>query len=171
MTPDGPPLSATAAIIEDREGCLGRRSARQTFPGRRDQVARARQFVADTLGPVPVLDEAVLLVSELCTNALLHTASGDSGTFEVSILPGRSSVRVEVRDDGSDKMPVPGSPDAGAEDGRGLELVDLIADQWGHFGDRCSRSVFFELGWKASCSRWRRPVPVLSDLRTGSITR
>ena len=151
MTPDGPPLAAAAALIEDREGRWGARSVRQTFPGRRDQVSRARQFVADALGPVPVLDEVVLLVSELCTNALLHTASGDSGTFEVRVLPGRSSVRVEVLDDGSDQVPLPGSADAVAEDGRGLGLVDLIADQWGHFGDMGVRSVFFELGWEASC--------------------
>lgn len=99
MTSEERPLAAAAAVIEDREGRRGARSVRQTFPGRRDQVSQARQFVADVLGPVSVLDEVVLLVSELCTNALLHTASGDSGTFEVRVLPGRSSVRVEVRDE------------------------------------------------------------------------
>lgn len=151
MTSEERPLAAAAAVIEDREGRRGARSVRQTFPGRRDQVSQARQFVADVLGPVSVLDEVVLLVSELCTNALLHTASGDSGTFEVRVLPGRSSVRVEVRDDGSDQVPLPGSADAVAEDGRGLGLVYLIADRWGHFRDMRGRSVFFELGWKASC--------------------
>src|SRR5260370_42014740 len=40
------------------------------FTGRDDQVALARDFVRHALGPVPVVDEAVLLVSELCTNAL-----------------------------------------------------------------------------------------------------
>jgi two-component sensor histidine kinase len=99
---------------------------------------------------VPVLDEAVLLVSELCTNALLHTASGDNGTFEVIVRPGASSVRVEVRDDGSDRTPAPSQPDASAEDGRGLRLVELIADQWGQVGDWRGRSIFFELQWKKS---------------------
>ncbi|MGH3277492.1 MAG: hypothetical protein ACRDNZ_24605, partial [Streptosporangiaceae bacterium] len=41
----------------------------RVFPGRKDQVAQARDFVRRTLGPCPVLDEAVLLVSELATNA------------------------------------------------------------------------------------------------------
>ncbi len=69
---------------------------RRAFRGQRDQVAHARKFVRAALGSVPVVDEAVLLVSELCTNALLHTASGRGGTFEVAVYLGTLSARIEV---------------------------------------------------------------------------
>lgn len=138
-----PPPTAPTERAPHRLPC----PARRTFPGHRDQVSQARRFIAEALGPVPVLDEATLLVSELCTNALLHTASGNGGTFEVSILPRETSVRVEVHDNGSHRLPVPGPPDDSAEAGRGLELVAAIADSWGHLGDEHGRSVFFELYW------------------------
>jgi anti-sigma regulatory factor (Ser/Thr protein kinase) len=123
--------------------------AKRVFTGRYDQVGHAREFVKQVLGPVPVVDEAVLLVSELCTNALLHTASGDGGTFEVAVYMRSLGLRVEVRDGGAGQTPVVGQP-AGtfAEDGRGLGLVELLADRWGHSGDQHGRSVFFELRWK-----------------------
>lgn len=121
----------------------------RVFPGRCDQVACARAFVRAALGPVPVVDEAVLLVSELCTNALLHTASGNGGTFEVAVYPGSLSVRIEVRDGGTNQAPgVRQVADTFADDGRGLGLVELLADRWGHSGDQNGRSVFFELRWK-----------------------
>jgi anti-sigma regulatory factor (Ser/Thr protein kinase) len=48
-----------------------------------------------------VLDEAVLLTSELCTNALQHTASGSGGTFTVTVIREISRARIEVRDNGA----------------------------------------------------------------------
>jgi len=123
------------------------RPVRRVFSGRRDQIAFARDFVRRKLGNVPVLDEVVLLVSELCTNAVLHTASGDGGTFEVVIYPSSSSVRIAVRDNGSSCVPELSATDALAEDGRGLALVELIADKWGYDGDHQARAVFFDLRW------------------------
>ena len=64
---------------------LTARPMQRTFPGRADQIARAREFTKRVLGPCPVTDEAVLLVSELATNALEHTSTGDGGQFQVTI--------------------------------------------------------------------------------------
>ena len=65
------------------------RPIRRVFPGQEDQVRCARDFVRRIIGPdCPMLDEAVLLTSELCTNALQHTGSGAGGTFEVTVLRG-----------------------------------------------------------------------------------
>lgn len=95
------------------------------------------------------MDEAVLLVSELCTNALLHTASSDSGSFVVAVYLRSCWLRVEVRDGGAAQAPAVEHPaDTFAENGRGLGLVELLADRWGHSGDQHGRSVFFELRWK-----------------------
>jgi serine/threonine-protein kinase RsbW len=120
---------------------------RRMFRGDRDQIACVREFVREALGPVPVLDEAVLLASELSTNAITHTASSD-GTFDVTIGRRRHSVRIEVRDAGSGGVPVARPQDGLAENGRGLGLVELLADRWGHSGDEDGRSVFFELRWQ-----------------------
>ena len=122
-------------------------TVRRVFPSAPDQIARVREFVRLALGPVPVLDEAVLLVSELSTNAVVHTAAGDRGTFGVAVRRQASSVRVEVCDSGSRRVPVARPQDELAEEGRGLGLVDLVADRWGHSGDQDGRSVFFELRW------------------------
>lgn len=120
---------------------------RRTFRGEQDQVAAARDFVKRGVGRCPMLDEAVLLTSELCTNALLHTESGQGGSFEVTVRCEDDSVRVEVRDEGSKNVPALRGFDELSEDGRGLALVDLIATRWGQNGDEFERSVFFELRW------------------------
>lgn len=79
----------------------------RAFPGCPDQISRVREFVRLVLGPVPVAEEAVLLASELATNAVLHTASGNGGTFEVAVRRTPSAVRIDVRDAGSHQAPVP----------------------------------------------------------------
>jgi anti-sigma regulatory factor (Ser/Thr protein kinase) len=123
------------------------RPVRRVFPGRQDQVACAREFIRRKLGPCPVLDEAVLLTSELCANALQHTASGNGGSFEVTVFRGDHSLRIEVRDDGATTIPAVRPADDLEESGRGLELVALIASRWGQCGDEYGRSVYYELRW------------------------
>ncbi len=121
--------------------------ARRRFPGQHDQVSRARAFVKDVLADCPQLDEAVLLTSELCTNALQHSQSGNGGTFEVTVYHRPGSLRIEVRDEGSPSTPVPQSFDSCSEDGRGLEIVACLARRWGQRGDEYGRCVYFELCW------------------------
>jgi serine/threonine-protein kinase RsbW len=77
------------------------------FPGRADQIGHARDFTRRTLGACPVLDEAVLLVSELATNAIEHTPTGNGGTFHVSIHHGETRLLIAVIDGGSEKTPNP----------------------------------------------------------------
>ena len=124
------------------------RPRRRVFPGRADQIANARAFTRRTLGPCPVLDDAVLLVSELATNAVEHTRTGNAGRFDVTICQRETSLLSVVKDGGSEKTPRPRPVDALAEDGRGLGLVDLVADRWGHCGNERGRTVWFELRWK-----------------------
>jgi anti-sigma regulatory factor (Ser/Thr protein kinase) len=122
------------------------RRIRQVFCGTPEAVAAAREFTRDALGTVPALDDVVLLVSELCSNAIQHTASGHDGTFEVAISAGPRGVRITVRDDGSDQQPVVRPAEPGAR-GRGLQLVALLADRWGCRGGRGGRVVFFVMHW------------------------
>ena len=124
------------------------RPRRRVFPGVKDQVARARLFVGDVLDGCPAADDAVLLTSELVTNAIAHTASGRGGKVIVTVYRGDTGVRVDVLDDGSDQAPVVHPVGEARESGFGLGLVDLMADRWGHCGGRRSRVVWFMLGWK-----------------------
>ena len=126
------------------------RAKRRVFPGRHEQVAHARQFVARALAGCSFAGEAILCVSELATNALLHTASGNEGEFEVIVQQGRSWIRIAVTDEGSSTTPAPRALDATSEAGRGLGLVALIADRWGQRGNKHGRTVWFELRWDAS---------------------
>ena len=81
------------------------RPRRRVFPGSGDQVARARLFVGQVLGGCPAADDAVLLTSELVTNAITHTASGTGGKVVVTVYRADTRVRVEVRDGGSGQVP------------------------------------------------------------------
>src|SRR5436190_7629800 len=101
------------------------RPRRRVFPGSGDQVGRARQFVGQVLGGCPAADDAVLLTSELVTNAVTHTASGRGGKVVVTVYRAGTRVRVEVRDDGSDQVPVVHAYGLAEESGCGLGLVEL----------------------------------------------
>ncbi|MEU8145107.1 ATP-binding protein [Nonomuraea sp. NPDC048901] len=105
------------------------------LPGVAQSVAVARHCVVEMLAAAGHrgLEEVQLIVSELTSNALIHTASGLHGgvvTVEV-IAVDTEIVRVEVTDDGADT--VPRSRASGDDDchGRGLWLVEQIALKWG----------------------------------------
>jgi anti-sigma regulatory factor (Ser/Thr protein kinase) len=115
------------------------------FEGHPARVARARQFVAAVLNGCALTDTAVLLTSELVTNALAHTPSGTGGSLEVIVWRDADSVLVAVLDDGSDGSPATMGADLESDSGRGLGLVDALADRWGHQGGTAARAVWFLL--------------------------
>ncbi|MEL5958221.1 ATP-binding protein [Streptomyces sp. CLV115] len=84
---------------------------------------------------------AELLLSELVTNALIHTPHG--AVVTVSMAPTR--LRVEVRDFVSG-LPLSYVPDADdGTHGRGLLLVRSLADAWGVGAHALGKVVWFEL--------------------------
>jgi anti-sigma regulatory factor (Ser/Thr protein kinase) len=115
---------------------------RSRFPGTAEHVARARQWLRTALDGCPVTEDAALLLSELATNALAHSASGRDGAFTVTVLHRSGDVRIEVADQGG--LWLPGT--AGDElHGRGLAIVSSLARAWGITGDESGRTVWFEL--------------------------
>ena len=121
----------------------------RTFPARPDQVREARLFMAGILAGGPLADDAVLCVSELASNCVLHSASGrQSGTF---------AVRAQVRD-GHVWLTVVDDADPWGEptrDGRahGLDIVRELASEVGIGGDALTgRAVWARLDGPA-----RRP--------------
>jgi anti-sigma regulatory factor (Ser/Thr protein kinase) len=122
-------------------------------------VPAARRFVADGLsswGRNDLLDDATLCVSELASNAALHTTS----TFmHVGLGLHRDVVKVSVEDDGGVPAqavtPRPSFPDPDdladllledeATTGRGLAIVSILASDWGVETTRGGKRVWFEL--------------------------
>jgi anti-sigma regulatory factor (Ser/Thr protein kinase) len=105
-------------------------------------------FVGQVLGGCPAAEDAVLLTSELVTNAITHTASGSGGKVVVTVYRADTRVRVEVRDDGSGQVPAVCPDHEAEESGYGLGLVELIARCWGYRGGQHGRIVWFMLEWK-----------------------
>jgi anti-sigma regulatory factor (Ser/Thr protein kinase) len=92
MTPAASPQGASLSPTAHRE---------QVLPACRDQVQVARAFIAAVLAACPAADDAVLCVSELATNAVLHSASRNpGGTFTVRASISSDYVRIEVEDNG-----------------------------------------------------------------------
>jgi anti-sigma regulatory factor (Ser/Thr protein kinase) len=118
------------------------------FPGSGQEVRNVRAFVSEAVDGCPVADDVVLLASEVVTNAIMHTASGEDGTFTVVVHPLDAMVRVEVHDGGSETPPGIRPADDQAVSGRGLSIIESLATRWGHLGDRDGRVVWFEVEWQ-----------------------
>jgi anti-sigma regulatory factor (Ser/Thr protein kinase) len=116
------------------------------FSGHADQVAAARRFVASAIQDGgPARDVSRLLVSEAATNAVLHTASGDGGSFSVAYLISDHLLRVEVHDGGGPSGPRRRVHHLESMTGRGLDLFDALSDRWGVDGSPDGWTIWFEL--------------------------
>ena len=94
-----------------------------------DAVCRARAFTRETLHQwqlAPLEDTVTLLVSEMVTNALVHT----NGFATLELRRDDSHVRILVTDAHS-RVPRPREVDLDATGGRGLMLVESLAEEWG----------------------------------------
>ena len=117
-----------------------------TLPAQDRSPGTARRVVQNALlhgGLEVLLDDALLLVTELVTNSVVH--AGTDVELHVDIGVGRA--RVEVVDRGAGALPVvAGVPGADREGGRGIFLLDALAQEWGtrHFAG--GKSVWFTLG-------------------------
>ncbi|MER6564885.1 ATP-binding protein [Streptomyces sp. NPDC001093] len=141
------------------------------------EVGRARKWARSRLPGLgiaadePLAETVILLVSELVTNAVVHTghaavlrlslpasaaaealgvaeAAGVADTAGVAVeMPTASvaaTVRVEVADSSS-RAPVPRCAAGDATGGRGLALVDCLADRWGWSPEGAGKSIWCEL--------------------------
>jgi serine/threonine-protein kinase RsbW len=122
------------------------------LPGTPESVGAARRMARQLLGDRhPAAETVQLVVSELVTNAIVHTKSGaPGGTVTVALCPGLGGVLVQVRDDGGPSEPrltsVTADPGSGAEQGYGLLLVDALADRWGSISSPDGRITWCRIG-------------------------
>ncbi len=115
------------------------------------EVGRARRWARSRLAgsgigvDEPLAETLVLLVSELVTNAVVHT--GCPAVLRLSLSGATqepATVRLEVADR-SDRAPVPRCVDGDATGGRGLALVDGLADRWGWCTEGAGKRIWCEL--------------------------
>ncbi|MBV2357748.1 ATP-binding protein [Streptomyces sp. J2-1] len=126
------------------------------------EVGRARQWARSRLAGLgitadePVAETVILLVSELVTNAVVHTDRPSLlRLFLPDAAPGAMPpVRLEVADT-STRAPVPRCADDDATGGRGLALVDCLADRWGWNAEGTGKNIWCELDRSAPPSASR----------------
>lgn len=131
MTQQASLFSSTALLLELEANRLAPRRARRAL----EQL--------DLGGRVMSVLE--LLACELVTNSVLHGSRSARDRIGVEVELSPRTVRVEITDAGPGFSPHPGRQAPDDERGRGLVLVDGLADRWGvHAGPPAQ--VWFELG-------------------------
>lgn len=114
-----------------------------SFPAAPQSAGEARRFVRGHLERWNLqadADDVVLMVSELVTNVGLHART--EATVHVWVSGDR--LRVEVADGSTE--PVEVQPHrSGAETGRGLMIVDKLAEDWGVAMGPAGKTVWFEV--------------------------
>jgi anti-sigma regulatory factor (Ser/Thr protein kinase) len=113
-------------------------------------IARARARLREHAGAWQIPDEsletAVLLLSELVTNAYKHACVSPGREIGTRCTLRNGTLRVEVSD-AADEFPKPHETSPDDESGRGLALVEALADAWDVFPRPCGigKTVWFEL--------------------------
>ena len=103
------------------------------------------------------LDPARQLVAELASNAATHSRV-PGRDFRLTLYVVGGTLRIEVTDTRGDRPPFPQDPTPDAESGRGLLLIDALADRWGWApGPHPRKTVWAELNLVPSSPNSRNP--------------
>ncbi|MER5869649.1 SpoIIE family protein phosphatase [Streptomyces sp. NPDC002044] len=112
-----------------------------------ERISGARRQVRELLhdwADADQVDSAVLMVSEMVTNVLVHTDGDALLVAEAVGELGERRLRVEVAD-ASDELPHKRRPGEMASSGRGVLLMEMLADTWGVDPRGEGKSIWFEL--------------------------
>ncbi len=127
----------------------------RSFAALPHQVAAARRFLAGLLADWRAKDDALVCLSELATNALLHSRSASpGGTFTVHAHPYPGAWRIGVSDKGGTWQPRAEAAGPDCLTSRGLAIVAALAIRVGieTYG-QCGRLVWFEIADGARAHR------------------
>jgi anti-sigma regulatory factor (Ser/Thr protein kinase) len=121
---------------------------RRAFPGEVHQLSLVRRWLESLLPDCPARDDVACVATELGTNAVRHTASGQGGQFVLEVTWQGSAVRVAVEDSGASYAPQVNDDPAG-EQGRGLLVVQGLSERFEVSGDHrvSGRTVWAEISW------------------------
>ena len=135
---------AESSVFPRPAATLPLRTHERTFAAVPSQVSHARQFLADLVGSHELADDATICLSELATNAVIHSDSRNpGGTFGVRVTAGADFICVEVTDAGG----VWGSAELPGEGvwGRGLAIIAGLATSCGVTGGISGRTAWCEV--------------------------
>ncbi|MGW6908428.1 ATP-binding protein [Streptomyces sp. NPDC054940] len=129
---------------------IGHPAYSQTFPCTPETAEIGRKLAREALGAWHLDDlaePAELIISELVANAARHTPCRS-----IRVIVGRPSatrVRIAVVDRAPSRLPMLGTADTEAEGGRGLVLIDALADRWGYtlLGSHRTRGPWGKEAW------------------------
>jgi len=123
----------TSLTTQVHVGTVGHPTYSQTFPCEPSTAEIGRQLLRDVLGIWrldDLADHATLIVTELIANAARHTPCN-----EIRLMverPSATRLRVGVLDRAPTRVPSLSETDVDDESGRGLLLIDAVADRWGY---------------------------------------
>ncbi|WP_327368428.1 ATP-binding SpoIIE family protein phosphatase [Streptomyces sp. NBC_01217] len=141
-----------AVVLLRRDGgtpraTASRRTALTIAQAQPERISAARQQLRELLhdwADPEQVDAAVLMFSEMVTNVLVHTDGDALMVARADREQGERRLRVEVAD-GSDELPHRRRPGEMASSGRGLVLLEVLADAWGVDPRGAGKSIWFEL--------------------------
>jgi hypothetical protein len=113
----------------------------------RDARLYVTQLLTEWAAPTDLIDAAMLLTSELVTNAITHAGGATIG-LEVMHLGGSGAISVIVAD-ASPRPPVMRAPDDNFEHWRGLNIVAALSARWGWTPQGTGKSVYAILAREA----------------------
>ncbi|MEW2530060.1 ATP-binding protein [Streptomyces sp. NPDC047071] len=121
--------------------------------GRARRWARSRLAGSGIAADEPLAETLILLISELVTNAVVHTGCPAVLRMRLPGVPAGEpgTVRVEVTDR-SARPPRPRHAQGDETNGRGLELVDGLADRWGWQPEGAGKRIWCEVDRCAAAS-------------------
>ena len=123
----------TSLTTQVHVASVGHPAYSQTFPCEPSTAEIGRQLLRDVLGIWRLdnlADHAALIVTELIANAARHTPC-----HEIRLVverPNATRLRVGVLDREPARLPALSQADDDDESGRGLLLIDAVADRWGY---------------------------------------
>jgi anti-sigma regulatory factor (Ser/Thr protein kinase) len=131
-----------------------------TLPARTESVPAARRFVRQALtdlGAAGACDDAVAMISELATNAVIHART----PYEIAVSRDGDTVRVAVHDL-SAVIPRRRAYGVDATTGRGLRLVATMSSGWGIEAESGGKVVWFEVPCEGdrSAPEWYADIDV-----------
>lgn len=111
-----------------------------TLPAESSSPRQARHVVAARFSDHPRCGDLLVCVSEAVTNAVLHAQTA----LRLVVRDGGGVLRIEVTD-ADPTLPVRRDPDLLTPTGRGLLLIDKLAERWGIDGGQNGKTVWFEV--------------------------
>jgi anti-sigma regulatory factor (Ser/Thr protein kinase) len=134
-------------------------------------VGVARAFLSETVAPFslgPIADDAVLVLSELVTNAIEH---GDAATVRVGVHMSPRELLLQVIDENQNSPSPRRDVPATDTQGRGLLIVERLASRWGRIRLDGHQVVWAEFDLATSTGEWASPDGQVTAVSHGSPTR